>query len=105
MDAVSCQAEFDIESMPTRSQQTPNNNIYTNKARFLIENPRNQGNIAYVGSRGGRGIFILHIKKRIAPKLCRIILLHFGLVTFRIHFRKTRKTYMFMVFGPSGRDH
>ncbi len=40
-----------------------------------------------IWGRGGMGlILILNILKRIAQKLRRIILLHFGLVTFRIHF-------------------
>ena len=37
--------------------------------------------------------------KRLAQKLRRIILLLFGLVTFRFHFGKTRKLMIFMVFG------
>ena len=36
---------------------------------------------------------------------CRIILLHFGLVTFRFLFGKTRQVMIFMFFGPSGGDH
>ena len=43
--------------------------------------------------------------KRLAQKVCRTILLRFGLVAFRFHFEKPRKLLMFMVFGPSGRDH
>ena len=35
--------------------------------------------------------FIVNCLKRVAQSLRRIILLHFGLVTFRIHFGKTRK--------------
>ena len=42
-----------------------------------------------------RAIF-LNLKKRWAQKLCRIILLHFGLVTFRIHFKTTRRLRIFM---------
>ena len=38
-------------------------------------------------------------KRRGAQTLCRIILLHFGLVTFRINFGKTRKPNMFMMSG------
>ena len=44
-------------------------------------------------------------KKRVARKLRRIILLHFGLVTFRFHFGKTRKVSMFMIFGSNGHVH
>ena len=50
-------------------------------------------------------IFIVDIIKRIAPKLRRTILLHFGLVTFRFHFGETRKPIIFTVFGLGGRDH
>ena len=50
-------------------------------------------------------IFTIIFKKRVARKLRRIILLHFGLVTFNIHFPKIRKVLMFMIFGPSERDH
>ena len=59
-----------------------------------------------LGGLGGWGvIFIVNIIKRIARKLSIIILLHFGLVTFRIHFGKTREPIIFMVLGPSGRVH
>ena len=52
------------------------------------------------------GIFIVNVViERLTQKLHRIILLQFGLVTFRIHFRKTRKPFMFMVSGPGGHDH
>ena len=34
----------------------------------------------------------------------RIILLHFGLVTFDFHFAKTQQVNMFMIFGPIGHD-
>ena len=37
-------------------------------------------------------IFMVHIWNRYAPKLFRIILLHFGLITFRIHLKKTRNS-------------
>ena len=40
-----------------------------------------------------------------AQELRRIILLHFGLVTFQFHFGKTRTVFIFMFSGPSGRDH
>ena len=36
---------------------------------------------------------------------CIIILLYFGLVTFRIHFAKARKVISFMFVGPGGRVH
>ena len=53
----------------------------------------------------GRPFFIVSIIKRLAQKLRRIILPHFGLVTFGIHFRETRKPIIVMIFGPTGRDH
>ena len=40
-----------------------------------------------------------------ARNLRRIILLHFGLVTFRFDFPKLEKVVVFMFFGPSGHDH
>ena len=43
--------------------------------------------------------------KQITRKLLRIILLHFGLVTFRIHYWKTPRPLIFMVLWPGGRDH
>ena len=43
----------------------------------------------------------VNLIKRFAQKLHRIILLYLKLVTFRIHFRKIRKSIIFMVFGPS----
>ena len=56
------------------------------------------------GSRGSGGVIcIVIIMKRIARKLRRIILLHFGLVAFRIHFWEIRQRFILMVFGPSGR--
>ena len=41
----------------------------------------------------------------IARKLRIIILLRFGLVTFRFHYWKTRKLIICIVLGPGGRDH
>ena len=54
---------------------------------------------------GSGGNFHCYCLKRVARKLHRIILLHFRLVTFRTHFRKTRKPFMSMVFGTGGPDH
>ena len=65
-------------------------------------NPEKNG----FGVYGGLGShLIVNIIIRIAGKLRRIILLHFGPVTFRINFRKTRKPFIFMVLGPAGLDH
>ena len=50
-------------------------------------------------------ILTLHFPFWIAQKLRRTILLYAGLVTFRFHFLKIRKVLIFMIFGPSGRDH
>ena len=44
-------------------------------------------------------IFIVNILRRIAPKLRRTILLHFGLITFAIHVGRTLKPLIFMIFG------
>ena len=58
--------------------------------------------IGRFGALGGLGaIFTVD---RIARKLCRIILLRFGLVIFKFHYWRTRKSF-FMVLGPSRRDH
>ena len=51
-------------------------------------------------------VFIISFIKGKASKLHRIIMLHFGLVSFRIRVvMKIRKSFMFMVLGPSGHDH
>ena len=76
--------------------------------RFPGQNPgRSRTNCGFgVWGRVCGAIFIINfIAQRIGQTLRRIILLHLGLVTFRIHFRKIRKPFIFMVFGPSGRDH
>ena len=45
------------------------------------------------GSGGVWGaIFTIIFKKRVARKLCRIILLHLGQVTFNFHFQKNKKS-------------
>ena len=49
-------------------------------------------------------IFIVSIIKRLAEKLHRIILLHFGL-TARIHLWENLNNIVSMVFGLGGRDH
>ena len=41
----------------------------------------------------------------IHEQLRRIILLHFALIAFRIHFWKRPKTNIFMVLGLGGRGH
>ena len=45
------------------------------------------------------------VENRGSQKLRRFILLHFGLVTFRIRFGEIRTPFIFMVFGLGGRDH
>ena len=53
------------------------------KNRFPIENIGNMGKSRF-GVWGGLGaIFIVYFKKRVARKPHRVVLLHFGLVTFR----------------------
>ena len=67
-----------------------------------VENPSKSGENPNLGSGGSGAIFIVSFIKRLAQKLRRIILLHFGLVTFRIHLKKTRKPYIFMISGLGG---
>ena len=55
------------------------------------------------GGLGGK--FLVSSNTRMARKLRRIILLHFGLVTFNFHFPKFPHIFIFMVFGLSGHDH
>ena len=43
--------------------------------------------------------FIGNTIKRIAKKLRRVILLHLGFATFRFHHGRTRKPFIFMMFG------
>ena len=61
------------------------------KFRKILETSR----LGVCGGQGG--CFIVNSKKRVAQKLHIVILLHYGLVTFRFHFRKYRKTIMFMI--------
>ena len=49
--------------------------------------------------RSGSGALVVNFKRRIARQICRIILLHFGLVFFRFRFGKTRNPVVFMIFG------
>ncbi len=57
-----------------------------------------------LGSMGVWGaISIVNMMKRIAQKLRRIILLHFGLVTFRFHYLENPKTHNFHDFSIFGR--
>ena len=58
------------------------------------------GRIPDLGSGGGvwGTIFIINCSKRIAQKLRRIILLHFGLFIFRFHLGEARKPFIFMIF-------
>ena len=51
--------------------------------------PGNPGQIRFWGL---EAIFIINFKKRVAQKLRRIILLHYGLVTFRFRFGKIEKS-------------
>ena len=59
---------------------------------------------------GSRGVWVVILivrsfKKRVARKVRRFILLHFGLVTFRIHFSKIQKVPVRIIFGLVGRVH
>ena len=67
-----------------------------------IENP---GGFGIWGLGGLAAHFDCKLKNRLARKLRRSILLHFGLITFRIHFWESRQPLIFMVFGPGGHDH
>ena len=75
------------------------------KKRNSIANLRNPGKLADLRSRGSGVMFMINLNKRAAQKLRSILLLHFGLVTFRFHFRKTRKPFIFMIVGPGGHDY
>ena len=44
-------------------------------------------------------ILIVNIIKRIVKKLRIIILFHLGFETFRFHYGRTRKPFIFMMFG------
>ena len=54
---------------------------------------------------GSGGIFTVGFIERLARNLCIIILLHFGLISFRCHFPKLRKVIILMICRPSGGDH
>ena len=60
------------------------------KGRIPTGNPGKLGQNSDLGS---GGIFFVNCKKGVAQELRRIILLHFGLVTFRLHFGKPDKSY------------
>ena len=75
------------------------------QSRFPLENPGKSGKIQDLGSGGVcEATSIANFKKTIPQKLCGITLLHFGLVTCRINFGKTRKPSIFMIFGLGGRE-
>ena len=64
--------------------------------RFPIEHPEKSG----FGVWGVWGTnFTVNLKKRVAQKLRRTILLHFRLIPFRCLFGKTRKPIIIMIFG------
>ena len=75
------------------------------KQILSVENLGNPGKNADLGSgRGGGGggvIFIVNVMKRIAVKLRRMILLQFGLVTFRFHDGGTLNHLILMISGFS----
>ena len=47
-------------------------------------------------------ILIANLNKRVAQRLHRIMLLHFGPVTFKFHFPKVRKVFIFTISGLVG---
>ena len=70
-----------------------------NESWLITENPWNAGKTD-VGSVGGLGaILIVNFDKRVAKKLCIIILLHFELISFRFHFGKTWQVIILMILG------
>ena len=80
--------------------------IYRKGGLLNLANPVKSKTVRIWGLRGsGGGIFIVKDVGRLAPKLRIIIVFPFGLVTFRINFKKTRTPVIFMAFGPSGCDH
>ena len=72
--------------------------------RNPIKNPGKCGKHLDVGSGGGGlgAIFTERFRKRVARKLRIIILLHFGLVTFRTLFPEDPKVIIFMFFELGG---
>ena len=80
-------------------------NLYLNNG-FNGWKPGKPGRILDLASVGVWGtICCVHFKQRVARKLHRIILLQFGVVTFRFNFGKTRKPIIFNIFGPSESVH
>ena len=76
------------------------NEFHNEAFRIPNVNPGKSGETSWFGVWVVWGaMFLVNFVKNVAPKLCRIILLHVGLVTFRFHFGKARKPIMFMVFG------
>ena len=80
-------------------------------SRFVLVTKKGSkyGKIRIWALGGSGGHFHYNSESKTGPKLCKIILLHVGLVTFRFHFRfhfrKTRKVIISMISGPSGRNH
>ena len=73
---------------------------------FPIENPGDPGKMRIWGLGGlGGVIYILNIIKRIARKLCIIILLYFRTSHFSISLWENPNTPHFHDFGISGRVH
>ena len=73
---------------------------WLNKCGFPIENPGKSEKILDLGFGGvWVAMFIVNFIESVAPELRRIVLLHFGLLTFRFHFRKTREPSIYMIFG------
>ena len=76
----------------------------------LLEAPKGSRETLYRGSIGameklriwGLGVWratcIVNLNQRAAQKLRRIIVLHFGLVTFNSHFPQIPQNFMFMIF-------
>ena len=75
------------------------------KKRFPVENRGKSRNMLVLGAGGVWGpIFTVNCKRRVARKLCRIILLHLGLITSNFHFLKRKNVLISTNSGPRGRD-
>ena len=67
------------------------------KVRFPIENPGKSKQNLDLGVWGVWGaILAVNFKKRVVHRLCRIILLHFGLITLENSFSKSENVSIFM---------
>ena len=71
---------------------------YRPKKADFLQRIRKSRKVADLGSGGLGGHFAVNFMRRIAQKLRIIILLHFGIITLRFHFGKTRTLFVFHGF-------